>query len=1139
MHVAVLGPLEVRDDEGRLVEVGGARLRALLVRLALDAGRIVTVQTLVDSLWGETPPAGAVNALQSLVSRLRRVVRDADGDRALIESRSAGYLLAVEPGRVDAYQFEELVVRGRRALAAGELARASAWLAEAERLWRGPALADVTAAVFALASATRLDDLRLAAIEDRLDADLSLHRHLEVVSELRRLAEQHPLRERVQAQLMRALYATGRQSEALATYERVRSALSEELGIDPSPELAAVHLAVLRQDPDLALPAELPVVPPESPVGLPEKGLSSEVARPVAGGWGGLPRTHLRTQLSSFVGREAELRRLGELLDGARLVTVAGPGGAGKTRLATELAARLRPDAGEDVPSHGSAARPARPESPENLWFVELAPLTDPLDVPQAVLSALGVREAALLERAPLGSSPAYRDAMTRLVEALAHRHALLVLDNCEHLVDAAARLTDTLLAACPRLRILATSREPLGVAGEATYPIPPLPWPPEGTPVADATALAYPAIRLFVDRATAVRPDFALTPECVPAVVEICRRLDGMPLAIELAAARVRSLSVGQIADRLDDRFRLLTAGSRTALPRHQTLRAVIEWSWDLLTEPERILARRISVFPGGATLAAAERVCAGDGLPAADVLDVLSALVDKSLLDAVMPGDGGGEVRYRMLETVRAYGAECLAEAGESAALQAAHGAYFLDLAERAEPELRGRDQLDWLAVNRAEYDNLVAAARWAIGTGVADPAVRLCAALMWFWFLQGNRTDSTALARPALELPGESPPAARAILLCSSAAVAFFSGDEADAWRSLAQVLWLVRRPGVVASQPMLGLVRPAIEAFRTREAAAMADLGQLLPQLQPWERGMALLLRSQVAENGGDLEAAYGDLLDARAAFEEAGERWGLGAVLRNLAGVHARNGDHAAAVAAREQSLALVCELGSTDDAPEMLAMIGIDRMRLGDLASARETLEEALAAYERDGQQDADGLWFGLLGLAELSWRTNDFAAARQHLDAAATAIDRVPVVVPQRRAMLLTSHGWLAVSEYDAPAARAALDQALPIALAAKDMPCLAGAIQGMAALALLEGEPPRCAFLLGAATSVRGALDLSNPDVSRLIRAARESLGSPAYDDHYERGAGLSREDAIAAIVPSSSTSTNRSANARGRPR
>ncbi|RLP88737.1 BTAD domain-containing putative transcriptional regulator [Micromonospora sp. CV4] len=594
MRFRVLGPTRVLLADGREIPVGGPRVRALLALLLLDVGRVVSAERLIDGLYGEHPPRGAANALQSQVSRLRQAL---PAEHDPVEFHPAGYRLAVDPDDVDAYRFERLAEVGRRALAGGDWSRAVAVLREALDLWHGPALADVTGAA---AQAARLEELRLAAVEDRIEAELALGGHAALVAELRELVVAHPLRERSRGQLMRVLSALGRPAEALIEFEDARRTLAEQLGVDPSVELAAIHLAVLRGE-----------------------------ERPAA-------ERALPGQLTTFVGREEELKRVGALLAERRLVTLTGPGGAGKTRLAIEAAGRL------DGEVH----------------FVELAGLADGSDVPQAVLSALGLRDAGL--RAP--AEPG-RQSTDRLVEALAERRLLLVLDNCEHVVADAARLAARLLGACPALRVLATSREPLGLAGEALCPLSGLTLPPP-----DASPLAasdYAAVSLFVQRATDVAPDFAVTPANVDVVLRICRTLDGLPLAIELAAARLRALSVAEVAARLDDRFRLLAMGSRAASPRHRTLRAVVEWSWDLLDDTERELARRLTVFAGGATLEAAERV---SGLPTSGFVEALHGLVDKSFVE--MAGS-----RYRMLETVRAFCAERLAEAGEADQLRRAH--------------------------------------------------------------------------------------------------------------------------------------------------------------------------------------------------------------------------------------------------------------------------------------------------------------------------------------------------------------------------------------------------------------------------------------------------------------------------------
>lgn len=611
MRFGILGPLDIRTDDGTPLDPGGPRPRALLTLLLLDAGRAVTTERLTDGLYGAEPPAGAANALQSQISRLRRRL----APHTSVEAVAAGYRIAAAADTVDAHRFEFLAGAGRTALTSGDPARAAGVLREALALWRGPALPDLPDAH---AETARLEELRLAAVQDRVEADLALGGGPALVPELRALLAAHPLSERLHGQLMRALHLAGRPAEALTAYERARRILADELGADPSPELSALHLDLLRgQDPE--------------------------------------PRARgLPAQLTRFVGRDAELARIAAHLTdpGSRLVTLTGPGGAGKTRLAIEAAR-----------THGEAC------------LVELAPLAEGARIPYAVLTALGIRE---------GFRTPTTDVTDRLLTALEEREVLLVLDNCEHVIEDAARIAGLLLGSCPGVRILATSREALGITGEVLVAVASL--PPE------------PAERLFLDRARAVRPGFTGHPR----LPDICRALDGLPLAIELAAARLRTLEPQELADRLDDRFRLLNRGDRTKAPRHRTLRGVVEWSWDLLDAEERELAARLSVFSGGATVEAVQAVCQ---VPYPE--DLLASLVEKSFCEV-----SGG--RYRMLETIRAFAAERAAAGGEPTGLRDAHAAYFLRLAERAEPCLRGAGQLPWLAGLTAEHADLDTALR-----------------------------------------------------------------------------------------------------------------------------------------------------------------------------------------------------------------------------------------------------------------------------------------------------------------------------------------------------------------------------------------------------------------------------------------
>jgi predicted ATPase/DNA-binding SARP family transcriptional activator len=741
MRISMLGPLEVRDADGQQVAVGGTRLRSFLIRLAISEGQPVSADQLAEDLWQREQPADAANAVQALASRLR-----GSAGRDLIEFGPAGYRVTVDPDQVDVTRFEQLVRAGRDELARGDHDAGSQSIRGALRLWRGPALADVADMPFAAATIARVSELRLAAIEDRIDADLAVGSGAELVPEIEQLAREHRLRERLQVQLMRALYAAGRQADALAVFEDTRRELATSLGIDPSPALAAVHLAILRGE------LEVPVRSLTDGNGGPVRPAAADPGAPDPGTGG--RRSRLPAQLTTFVGRDEELTRTADLLRESRLVTLTGPGGAGKTRLAVEVAARLTP--------------------PDGSWFVALAPVRDALDVPQAVLAALGWHDAVWppdrIEAARLmGLEP-----LDRLAELLAVRDIVLVLDNCEHLVGAVATLATQLLADAPGVRILATSREPLGVTGERLAPVPSLPLPGEDAGLTDVAA--SPAVLLFADRAAAVRPGFTLTGENAAAVVRICRALDGIPLAIELAAARLRTLTPDQVADRLDDRFALLSVGSRGTLPRHQTLRAIVDWSWDLLDDTERMILRRLSVFSGGATPDSAEQVCGAGPL---DVVEVVASLLDKSLVTA----DGDREVRYRLLETVRAYAAERLAEAREADRVAAAHARYFVDLAEQAEPKLRGHEQLRWLARLSAEHDNFTEALRYLTGAGDRLAVLRLVGALAWYWITHDYDSEAREWAVAAVALGDGPVPAEVADAYAVCKLLSLMSGLTAD--------------------------------------------------------------------------------------------------------------------------------------------------------------------------------------------------------------------------------------------------------------------------------------------------------------------------------------------------------------------
>jgi predicted ATPase/DNA-binding SARP family transcriptional activator len=993
----------------------------------------------------------------------------------VVETHPAGYRLVLEPDAVDAVRFQSLAAAGRDELGR-DPRQAGRTLREALALWRGPALADAAGAGFAAAPVARLEELRLGALEDRIDADLAGGAHDAVLAELDELVTAHPLRERLCGQLMRALAAAGRQADALAAYQRLRGRLVEELGIDPSAELQAVHLAVLRG------------TATSGPGGA---GPATATAA----------RTNLRAHITSFIGRADDLARIAAVLDGARLVTLTGPGGAGKTRLAGEAAARLLE------------------RMPGGAWMVELGSVADPADLPQAVLAPLGAREAGLLPALGGAAVP----PLERLVEVVGDKRLLLVMDNCEHLVGAAAALVDHLLGRCPGLRVLATSREPLGIAGEVLHPVGPLAMPDEDVP--PGGAVRYPAVRLFADRAAAARPGFAVDEATVGPVLRICRALDGLPLAIELAAARVRALTPEQIAARLDDRFRLLAEGGPPVLPRHRTLRAVIDWSWELLGDAERVLLRRLSVFAGGATLAAAERVCAApglEGLAADEVLYLLAALVDKSLV-AVGTAEATGEPRYRLLETVRAYGAERSQQAGEDRALRRAHLDWFLELAERAEPELRRADQLAWLARLTAERDNLHAALRTAVDGGDAALVLRLVGALGWYWFLRSARAEAGEWLDKALALPGAAPPALRALALALRAMFAIGGGmdftrpmaDLEEATRLLAGLSGAERH----ALHPLLAGM-PALQAvFSNDDVAGLERTRELDGHPDPWVRAVAHSITGALLINLGEIAAAEAELDRGLAGFRELGERWGMGQVLFARAGLRAARGQRELAVAALEEAREILEQLGDREDVGQLVIRLAMERAQAGDTGHALELLEMADRIAHEVGAEDQK-LFVRHIRADVARWQGR-LEEAREQLDAVTADLERSGTPIGQRHAIMLISKGELEVAAGDLDAAHRCYRRALSKALESRDRPIIARVVELLAGIALAGGDAERAAALLGSAEVVRGIADEADIDVARVRAATRAALGEEGFALAHRRGTARPRDEVTAALA------------------
>ncbi|WP_233415435.1 BTAD domain-containing putative transcriptional regulator [Streptomyces sp. N35] len=1262
MRFEVLGSLGVRAGDGAAVAVPEAKVRALLAVLLVHAGQPVGVDRIVEDLWGASArPGNPANALQTKVSQLRRALEKGEpGARALVEYGPAGYRLGVTEEEVDAGRFGQLVARARQA---GDPRIRVALLSDALRLWRGPAFDGFRDASFAQAAIARLEEQRITVQEELAGLRVELGEHGLLADELTDLVAEHPLREGLRAVQMRALYRSGRQSEALAAYLELSRHLADELGVDPGPELRELYEAMLRQDPHLA-PTTAPA--PSAP----------------------RPSTNLPARTDTVIGREPAVTRICALLATERLVTLTGPGGVGKTRLATEAAARLVPaasapasataagaasapasapapapapasrlvpgatagsaasttgqglvasvagldpiasapglrpatsaaelarDASATKPSPAafapqsghppasaaqsdppvSAAAPAPttapaptpataaqpwPQLPDGVWLVELAGARrDPVD---AIAAALGIRDEPSAEPTPQpqpqpqpqphlppqsATNPTQRDTpsatqgdapqtdrASRLLRALASRELLLVLDNCEHMVDAVAALVGRLLRAAPGVRVLATSQEPLNVSGETVEAVAPLEGPE--------------AVALFVARAASAAPGFTLTAANRESVELICRRLDGIPLALELAATRVRALGVEALADRLHDRFRLLSQVRRDAPARQRTLRAMIDWSWELLGPPERAVLRRLAVFAGGFTLDAAEAVCAEPTLPLGpapahsldpaptlplgpapapaptpatrphpdptpdqqptpeDILDLVARLVDRSLVTMTYDGQGA---RYRMLESVTAYSLEQLAASGEEQATRDRHARHYAELAERAAPLLHGGEQCTWLRRLDAESLNLHTAL-----DRTRDPALalRIVNSLTWYWYLSGRLSEGLSHLNHALTTAEAQ---AHALTTAEAQAHALTTAD--------------VPHPCAPPTPPTL---TAALTATRIRRAALALITGDASHQSDPFEgadaRGRWLLAYARcgfthLPDRGrlhaletefralGDAwgEAAAlstwatrslyeGDLRSLREAAEAAagrftalGDRWGQ-AQATELLGVLAEiTGDYPAAARLHGEGLRVAEELRLWTQASFSLSRLGRIALLTGEFDRATEYHEQAARLAADQGH--APARQFAEIGLALGARHRGDLDTAQSLL---APWLDwNRRLGVDSGTALLLAQSGYVAELRGDHELAESLHAEGLSAARRTGDARAIAFAVEGLAGAWSASGAAGRAAEALGTAGALRASVASPLPpgertDVDRAAARARAALGADAYTAAYERG-------------------------------
>ncbi|ONI82959.1 hypothetical protein ALI144C_18075 [Actinosynnema sp. ALI-1.44] len=819
MRYGVLGPLVVWAADGSAVPVPEAKVRALLAHLLLHGGGPVSADRLVADLWGDAAPRRPLNALQAKVSQLRRVL-----GRDEVVHQAAGYRLRLTADDLDAHRFEQLV---RRARAAEDAQGKATLLTDALALWRAAPYLDVSDAVFARGEIARLEELRLSVLEDQAEARLHLGEHAAVAAGLADLVERHPLRERLRTTQMRALYQSGRQSEALTCFQDLRCRLDRELGVAPGPEITALYDAILRQEPRLA---------------------------PVRQDF----RTNLPAAVTTLVGRQDAIDDVRSLIAGARAVTLVGPGGVGKTRLAV------------------AAAQDLVPQYPDGVWLMEFAGVSRRAgdeDIAERIIATLGLCDSAAHTPEPV-------DNVGFLCTAMVGKRPLLVLDNCEHVVEPVAGVVSALLAAAPGVRVLVTSHEALDIPGETVRPVPPLP--------------DFAAVELFVQRAAAAVPGFVLDEDNADAVATICRRLDGIPLALELVAPRLRVLGLDELVARLDDRFTLPLGRGRGRPARQQTLRSMIDWSWELLSEDERTVLSGLAVHPDGCTLSSATTVCVGLGVAADQVLGVVSRLVDRSLV--VRDGQ-----RFRLLESVTAYCLDRLREAGALDATRDVVVRCYLDVASDADKHLRGTRQPHYLRLLDTETVNL----RSALDHATADQALRLVNALAWYWFLRGRFPEARKSLSNALSMPGG----------------AIVDRTSAQAW-----LAGFALRSGMPA-EPQPPIENPRLRWFvgsalggqegRLMTAGSLADARASGDR---WCEAVALI---DTGDPGRALEL-----------FEELGDHWGRLRATRS----QPHTGDHEAALRIAE-------DLGLWTEVVETLCCLGD---AAPDRPAAREFYDRAL-----------------------------------------------------------------------------------------------------------------------------------------------------------------------------------------------
>jgi predicted ATPase/DNA-binding SARP family transcriptional activator/tetratricopeptide (TPR) repeat protein len=1063
VRYGLLGPMEVWV-EGAPVKLPGTAERALLAQLLLSPGRTIPATMLVDRLWSEsTLPVDPMNALQIRVSKLRRALKSM-GVGDVVTREGVGYRATVDPSTVDALDFTDRIRAARTATAnAAENggigpAHVQAY-DDALTLWRGEPLSDFADEPWAGAEAARLTELRFAAMTGRAQVALALGLHEEVIGDLEPVVADDPTLESLAGLLMLALYRSGRQTDALDVYTRTRDVLDESLGLEPSVSLRSLHERVLRQDATLG--AQQDMVPATPVLTSPAAGQAAGQAAdptpvPVTmlahrsrTGEDRTTPTNLPTVVRPLIGRDAQLDSIAELLHGVRLLSLIGPGGAGKTSLA--LATVVRTSANYRDGAFG----------------VRLAAVNTGDHVTVAVADALGM---------PMDGAAATRDLRDRLILFLTRRRMLLLVDNCEHVVDAAAALIDAILSRCPGVTVIATSREALAIPDEVQVTVGPLDTPPEHTP--PGQVLAYPAAELFAERARAVRPGMLFGAEELTAIGAITRSLDGIPLALELAAARVSTLSPVEVSGRLANRFTLLTSGARTAEQRQQTLRATVDWSYQLLSPIEQRVFDRLSVFQGGWTLMSAEDVVAAPAeeqdTPPGQVLDTIGRLVEQSMV-VVEPGPTS---RYRMLETLRQYAAERLQASGQAVDVARRHATYFRSIVEHAEVALRGHEQRQTLRLLREEQPNIRSALGFLAGPdGDRDAALMMAGSLGMFWHLgrhlEGRQVLSQLVAGP------DGSPAARALALqavsiverprgclvhpnprCAETAAESLALFEqlGDAWHAaLSRVLLAVE--GVTGAEP------------EQSQALLAAAEKQFTGDGDSWGPAVIGFVRMETAAKTGDVEAAVRIGRTTTAAFRHLDDSWGLSATLYHLGWGLRQFGRFEEGARALEEAIDVARGAGLWNTAQWALADLGIEKVHMGDHDTARRLFDEAAAVSREVGDGAGEVLadyGYGLLAHVDGTWDE-----AGRHYAIAVDGFIELGTPVPE--GVALAGLGRCHEADGDTTAAQVRYAEALELGRRLGEPGVTASALEGLARLAFAAGDRATATARFDEAAGVR----------------------------------------------------------------